>query len=113
MNSKLLLKPLDNGFNYSALKEIESLCSGLLVDAPSNESPFIFIIRQICFDVSELIDSIDGSLTLHGKIEQSILPALTEIITSLVDETISNKLNKAHNLIGALRHIKKEINNLL
>jgi len=109
MNLKLLLKPLDNGFNYDAIKEIESLCADCIVKASPNDSPFIFIVRQVCFDLGETIEGIDGSVGLHDKIEQSILPALTKLIISLDDGAISDRLDEAHNLINALRIVRAEI----
>ncbi|GEM_PF-7082589 len=109
MKSKLLLKPLDNGFNYGAIKEIESLCADCIVESSPNDSPFIFIIRQICFDICQLIESVDGSTSNHDKIEQPILPVLRASIASLDSETISDKLEYAHNLIGTLRNVRKDL----
>lgn len=107
-----LLKPLDNGFNYNSIKEIESLCSDLIMNAPPSDSPFIFIIGRLCFDICELIDSFDGSLSLHNKTEELVKPALIEMITSLDDGIVNNKLSRAHYLISTLRHVKTEIHSL-
>lgn len=112
MKSKLLLKPFYNGFNYNSVKEIETLCSAFLENAQQSDSSFLFIIRQTCFEVCGLIESISGVAYLHDQIEQSLRPALTEMIKSLDDEAVSSKLNKAHNLINTLRHVKIEIHNL-
>lgn len=105
-----LLKLLDAGFNYNSIKALETQCNRFLVGASSVDSVFLFIVRQICFDSCDLIDRINGDISLNNAIEQSISVELHEMIKSLDEKSSSMKLDKAHNLICAFQNAKKRIN---
>lgn len=105
-----LLKLLNAGFNYNSIKALEAQCSKYLMNASSSDTAFLFIVRQICFDSCELIEYVNGDVSLNNIIEQSIKTELYEMINSLDDESVLIKLNKAHNLIYAFQNAKKKIN---
>lgn len=100
-----LLKPLEEGFSHKTLGDIETACREVLIQAPADVMPFLFIIQQVCFWLRERLDALAPvPADIHRQIKEAAQEPLQTAIHSLEENVDTpSRVHQATALITAYR----------